>query len=70
MIHKLEYGHGGYKMSGFGGRREDEDVEASIRALTAIESLELLGIPTDNLIILSTGEIIFTSDGGLIESVP
>lgn len=56
-------------MSSFGGRRTDEDVEANIRAITAIEAFELLGIPTDNLVILSTGEIIFDSNGQLIESI-
>lgn len=54
-------------MSGFGGRRTDEDVEANARALNSIEAFELLGLPTDNLVVLSTGEIIFDSNGQLIE---
>ncbi len=56
-------------MSGFNGRRTDEDVEANVRALNSIEAFELLGIPTDDLVILSTGEIVFDSIGQLIESV-
>lgn len=55
-------------MSGFGGRRSDEDVEANTRALNSIEAFELLGIPTTNIVILSTGEIIFDSNGQLIEA--
>lgn len=69
-IQELEYGLGDYKMSSFNGRREDEDVEANIRALNTIEAFKLLGISTDNLVTLSTGEIIFDSEGDLIESKP
>lgn len=56
-------------MSSFGGRRTDADVEANIRASNAIAAFELLGISTENLIVLSTGEIVFDTNGQLIESI-
>jgi hypothetical protein len=55
-------------MSGFGGRRGDEEDGANLRALNSIEAFELLNLPTDNLVVLSTGEIIFDTNGQLITS--
>lgn len=56
-------------MSSFGGRKTDEDVEANIRALNTIEAFELLGVTTINIVTLSTGEIIFDSNGEIITNI-